>query len=122
MSQEKPYVSKDGNISQFLPNLKPLLRRTPMLAVKVHCGSAHVKGTARKYSYFVASLFESFCSTAGKILWRNTGASTAAFRSMAKAEREGRALASQRGAIFVEGYGSLHHQSVDARYNKLVAI
>lgn len=83
-----------------------------MKIVKVHCGSAHVKGKAREYAYFVASVFETHETKEGSLIWINTGISTNPRRSFSKAEREGRELASEHGCDFKSGYGSLHNKKV----------
>lgn len=85
-----------------------------MLAVKVHSGSAHVRGAARNYPYYVASLFEAVTHDSGKQTWRNTGVHVGPFRSARKAAALGEALAAERGAEFVAGYGSLHNRPVVA--------
>lgn len=85
-----------------------------MLAVKVHSGSAHVRGKARNYPYFVASLFEAVTGAAGQQYWVNTGVCVGPFRSARKTADAGRRLAEERGAEFLNGFGSLHHQPVRA--------
>lgn len=85
-----------------------------MLAVKVHSGSAHVRGKARNYPYFVASLFEAATGATGKQYWVNTGIHVGPFRSAKKAARAGERLAGERGAEFMGGYGSLHRRPVCA--------
>lgn len=82
-----------------------------MKRVKVHCGSSHVKGKARKYPYFLASLFEAVSGKAG-YRWINSGKTTLPRRSQKLAEADGRALAEAHGAEFVKGYGSLHNKPV----------
>lgn len=82
------------------------------LAVRVHCGSAHVKGKARSYAYFVASIFKTKTTWDGRLIWVNTGINTKPRRSMEKCEREGQDLAQVIDAMFIEGYGSLHNQKV----------
>ena len=87
-----------------------------MNAVKVCCGSAHVKGTARKYPYYIAQVFEPQPRKDGIVTFRSTGRVVGPFRSQEKAEREGRALAEREHAEFVPGYGSLHGKPVPGKY------
>lgn len=79
-----------------------------MKAVRVCSGSGQVKGSARKYAYFIARLFEGHRREDGVWTYRATNNFVGPFRSQAKTEREGRELAEDEGATFVEGYGSLH--------------
>lgn len=81
-----------------------------MKTVKVHCGSAHVRGQARSYRYFVASLFVTRQTKGGSLVWANTGRSTHPRRSRRLAEADGRELARHHAATFTEGYGSLHNR------------
>lgn len=81
-----------------------------MLCVKVHCGSAHVSGSARRYPYYVASIFRSAVTADGRSVWKNTGTTTYPRRSMKLAIEDGKALAERNGAEFIDGYGSLHNQ------------
>ena len=83
-----------------------------MKAVKVHCGSAHVRGNARNYAYHVASVFERRETRDGRPIWSNTGRSTHPRRSFNLATADGRALAESTGATFVDGRGSLHNRPV----------
>jgi len=77
--------------------------------VKVHCGSAYVKGAARKYRYLIAQVFEpKKRKRDGIVTYRATGIIVGPFRSEAKAIREGKVLATVNQAVFVYGYGSLH--------------
>lgn len=88
------------------------LDHTP--AVKVHCGSAHVRGIARRYPYYVASLFHVALTTDGRAIYRNSGECVGPFRSQEKAARLGKELAEQHEATFCPGYGSLHNAPVSA--------
>ena len=81
-----------------------------MKVVKVHCGSAHVKGKARKYPYFIASLFESRVNARGEVIWVNTGKFTSPRRSFKLATEDAKVLAQEHAAVFLEGYGSLHNK------------
>lgn len=78
-----------------------------MKAVKVCSGSSFVRGWARKYPYFIARLFEGHRREDGVWTYRPTKIYVGPYRSQAKAEREGRKLATEENAAFVEGYGSL---------------
>lgn len=78
-------------------------------AVKVHGGAAYVRGKARKYPYFVASLFVKRQSANGQWRWVNSGIHTRPRRSLKLAESDGAWLAKRRGATLVEGFGSLHN-------------
>lgn len=42
-----------------------------MKTVKIHCGSAHVRGNARRYPYVVASLFIARITKDGRTVWEN---------------------------------------------------
>lgn len=84
------------------------------MRVKVHSGSGHVRGNARRYRYYVASLFEPVPAKGDKsgerYVWRNTGQHVGPFTSLAKTEREARKWAEEIGATFEPGYGSLHNK------------
>lgn len=84
-----------------------------MKAVKVHCGSAHVKGNARKYRYYVASLFVVHVTSDGRRVWRNSGNSTFPRRSLDLCRKDAKAFALIHGAMYIPGYGSLHNTSAD---------
>lgn len=81
-------------------------------AVKVHCGSSHVKGNARNYRYYVASLFVEKKTKQGKSIWVNVGETTYPRRSYSLAESDGMSLANQNNAQFIFGYGSLHNKEI----------
>ncbi len=83
-----------------------------MKAVRVHCGSAYVRGKARKYAYYIAQVFRPTQRKDGIITLRSTGIVVGPYRSFQKATREGRELAREHQAIFVDGYGSLHGKAV----------
>ena len=88
-------------------------RGSNMKAVKIHCGSAHVKGSARNYRYVVASLFEVAERKSGGHYWKNTGISTTPRRSDKLAQQDALELAAKHGADFIDGYGSLHGQPAE---------
>ena len=90
-----------------------------MRLVRVHCGSAHVRGRARKYSYYIASLFLPRMAKNGKLIYYNAAKLAGPFRSQLKTEREARRCAMDKRAIFVEGYGSLHNKGVHSLKYKL---
>jgi hypothetical protein len=81
--------------------------------VRVHSGSAHVRGKARSYPYFIASLFVKRKTKAGHWVWRNSGIHTTPRRSLRLAEMDGRDLAKRKKASFVVGYGSLHNHEAE---------
>lgn len=83
-----------------------------MKAVKVCSGSGLVRGSARKYPYFIARLFEGHRREDGVWIYQPAKTYVGPYRSQAKAEREGKELAAEEGAIFVEGYGSLNNMEV----------
>lgn len=83
-----------------------------MAVVKVHCGSQHVASKARKYSYYIASIFDEYITNEGRRLYYNLKINTPPRRSFKKATIEGQQLARQYGAKFIDGYGSLHNQPV----------
>lgn len=83
-----------------------------MFVVKVHSGSAHVASKARKYPYYIASLFDEYSTNDGKKLYYNVKINTPPRRSFKKASEEGKQLAKQYCAQFIDGYGSLHNQPV----------
>ena len=80
----------------------------PVTAVRVHCGSAYVRGNARRYRYLIAQLFELVQRASGRQSFQATGIVVGPFRSAVKCETEGRRLAAKYGAQYVPGYGSLH--------------
>lgn len=80
--------------------------------VRIHCGSAFVRGAARRWRYFVASLFEARETKAGHMVWRNSGETTQPRRSRRLCEEDARALAHEHGAEYVPGYGSLHNERI----------
>jgi len=83
--------------------------------VRIHCGSAHVKGRARQWRYLVASLFVARPRARdGVLIWFNSGFSTAAYRGEGIANRAAAALAARHGATLLPGYGSLHHTPVQS--------
>lgn len=86
--------------------------------VKVHCGSAHVKGKARNYKYYVSSLFKLRKTKDGRLIFQNTGVSTHPRRSYDFCIEDGLRLAEEWDAVFAFGYGSLHNEGVFA-YKKL---
>jgi hypothetical protein len=81
--------------------------------VKVHCGSAHVRGKARNYPYYVASLFKLKRAKDGHLYFVNTGISTYPRRSNLLATKDGIYLAANNDALFCPGYGSLHNTKPD---------
>ena len=82
------------------------------LHVKVHCGSSHVRGRAKRYPYYVASLFDQKVTKAGKLVYKNTGIHTYPRRSMNLAIADAINLANEHQAIVHKGYGSLHNVEV----------
>lgn len=84
------------------------------MRVKVHTAGNRVKGRARRYPYYVASLFEPVSAkgddTGERFVWRNTGRYVGPFTSLAKTEREGKAWAEELGVDFAPGIGSLHNE------------
>jgi hypothetical protein len=80
--------------------------------VRVHSGSAFVRGKARKYKYFVASLFTVKTTKNGKNVFVNSGINTSPRASFRLAEEDGRLLAQTYDAVFADGYGSLHNKTV----------
>ncbi len=52
-----------------------------MIKIVPHCGSAFVKGKARKYRYFIASVFSIKKCKSGKFVWYNIGKHTYPRRS-----------------------------------------
>lgn len=81
-----------------------------MKCIRIHCGSSLVKGPARKYSYFVASLFESRTTKKGKVVFKNSGLVAGPFRSLRKTEKEAIDWCENNSIEFVKGYGSLHNK------------
>ena len=84
--------------------------------VKVHCGSAHVRGAAKNYRYYVASLFKIRKTKDGRLIFVNSGKTTHPRRSINLCKEDGLELAEKYGAAFMGGYGSLHNQ--DATENE----
>ena len=80
--------------------------------VKVHCGSGYVRGSARKWRYYVASLFFSRKTKDDRLIWYNSGEVTHPRRSLVLAQEDGRKLARTYDAMYEPGYGSLHNQSI----------
>ena len=82
-----------------------------MLVVKVHNGNAHVKGRARCYKYYVASLFIPVQTKGGYWIYKNSGIHTYPRRSLRLAIQDGEKLAKKYPICkFVDGYGSLHNK------------
>ena len=77
--------------------------------VRIHCGSAYVKGAARNYRYVIGQLFVAKRRADGVLTLRATGQIVGPFRGWDKTEAAARELAAQHGAEFVPGYGSLHN-------------
>lgn len=90
-------------------------------AVKVHCGSAYVKGEARKYAYFIASLFTEYRTVDGRTIWRKTKVVVGPRRSKKMVEELARAAAVEECATFVPGYGSLHNVEIPGAVLESVA-
>ena len=87
----------------------------PNPKVKIHCGSAYVKGRARTYRYVIAQLFiASPRQRDGIYTYRSTGVVAGPFRGWNKAQRAAKELAERHGAEFIEGYGSLHGKEASA--------
>ncbi len=82
--------------------------------VKMHCGSAHVKGKAKQYRYYICSVFRLKRTKTRKLIWVNTGENTYPRRSPRLCSLDGKELARHKGCMFVEGYGSLHNQSFES--------
>ena len=78
--------------------------------------SAHVRGRARRYPYFIAQLFVARPRVRGGVTYRATGVVAGPYRSRAKAERGGRRLAGEHHATFRPGFGSLHGCPVPEEY------
>lgn len=83
-----------------------------MKVVKMHCGSAHVRGKAKNYKYLVCSLFESKTTKDNRLIWINTGISTQPRRGNLVCIEDGKELAEQKKAKFIDGYGSLHNKEI----------
>lgn len=81
--------------------------------VKIHCGSAFVRGKARRYPYFVASLFVKQQNKDGSWRWVNSGCTTTPRRSIRVTWEDAQRLAKRRGATFMGGYGSLHNKKTE---------
>jgi len=77
--------------------------------VKVHCGSAHVRGKARLYPYYISSLFTIYTNYLGELKYKNTGISSYPRRSYKLCKKDAETLAKKHKATFLEGYGSLHN-------------
>lgn len=83
------------------------------LKVTVHCGSAHVKGKARNFSYYIASLFIPRKTSSGKWIYNNSGIHTKPRRSFNLCVNDAKDLVSKFPMCeFVEGYGSLHNKEI----------
>jgi hypothetical protein len=78
--------------------------------VRVHCGSAHVKGRARMYRYYIASLFTPVLDGKGRVYYHNAGISTEPRRSRKLVDQDATRLAQRFNARVIPGYGSLHNQ------------
>ena len=80
-----------------------------MQAIRLHGGGAHIKGKASRWTYHVASLFETKLLKSGKTVWVNTGQYVGPFLSKEKTRREASDWAAQLNCRLIEGYGSLHN-------------
>lgn len=76
--------------------------------VRVACGSAHVRGNARKWQYFIATVFVPKTRKDGVTTYRAAGVVAGPNRSFEKTIREAKEAAAKHDADYVEGYGSLH--------------
>lgn len=82
-----------------------------MKIVSTHSGSAYVKGKARRYSYWVASVFETKNLKNGKTVFVNTGIHTHPRRSITLCVEDGRELAKENNCSFIDKRRSLHMKS-----------
>jgi len=81
-----------------------------MLKVAVHCGSGYVKGKARNFPYYVASLFIPRKKKNGAWIYVNSGIHTYPRRSSTLCYEDAEKLAKEYPMCSViHGYGSLHN-------------
>ena len=83
--------------------------------VRIHCGSAYVRGNARNYRYVIAQLFMPRQRADGVWTYRSTGIIAGPFRGEKKCLTAALKLAAEHDADFIKGYGSYHGKPVPVR-------
>ena len=80
-----------------------------MPIVKIMCGSAYVKGRARRFRYMVSKIFNEYMTKKGYIVYKAGELLAGPYRSYEKLKRETVSICRERNLEFREGYGSLHN-------------